>query len=87
MFTSWIRRMRYSGASFRQGRVTAMLKTGSAVPRTTDEMLEEFAYLGEDTAYEVVVKNTILVSEWTRRTFSPFPTEHSAFFIEGAEED
>ena len=31
--------------------------------RTTDEMLEEFSYLGERKAYEVVIKNPRLISE------------------------
>jgi len=54
--------------------------------RTTEEMLEEFSYLGEDTAYEVVVKNTRIVADWTENIF-PIPDGTYPPFIEGAEED
>ena len=32
--------------------------------RTTDEMLQEFSYLGEETAHEVVIDNPALVASW-----------------------
>lgn len=54
--------------------------------RTTDEMLEEFSYLGEDTAYEVVVKNTRLVADWVE-DIQPIPDGTFPPFIEGAEEE
>lgn len=41
--------------------------------RTTDEMLEEFAYLGEKKAWEVVVTNTNIVADWCEDGTKPFP--------------
>lgn len=40
--------------------------------RTTEEMLEEFSYLGEETAYQVVVENTNQVADWCEEV-KPLP--------------
>ncbi|MDP4181538.1 MAG: DNA polymerase III subunit alpha [Bacillota bacterium] len=53
--------------------------------RTTEEMLEEFYYLGEEKAYEVVVTNTNKIADMCEQ-ISPISPEKCPPHIEGCEQ-
>ncbi len=54
--------------------------------RTTDEMLSEFSYLGEELAYEVVVENTNKIADMIG-DLKPVPDEKAPPEIPGSDEE
>ena len=54
--------------------------------RTTDEMLQEFSYLGEEKAYEIVVQNPNMIADMCE-TIRPVPHNLFAPKIENSVED
>ena len=54
--------------------------------RTTQEMLDEFSYLGEETARRIVIDNTNLIADMIDEGIKPVPDEKCPPRIEGAEE-
>lgn len=55
--------------------------------KTTTEMLEDFAYLGEETAREVVITNTNIIADMIEPDILPIPDGTFNPIIPGAEED
>ena len=53
--------------------------------RTTDEMMEEFAYLGQETAHKVVIENTNLIADMVE-PMMPVPKGKFPPKIDGAED-
>ena len=54
--------------------------------KTTNEMLEEFAYLGEDTAKEIVITNPNMIADMIEKII-PIPSGNYPPSLEGADDE
>ena len=54
--------------------------------KTTDAMLEEFKYLGEEKAFEVVVKNTRIIADMIEGNIRPVPSSLHTPSLENSDE-
>lgn len=54
--------------------------------KTTDEMLDEFSYLGRERAFEVVVKNPNMIADWCD-DIKPVPDDKCPPVIEGSADE
>jgi DNA polymerase-3 subunit alpha (Gram-positive type) len=69
-----------------KGKDIQMLKSATLYYRTTNEMLKEFEYLGNDKAKEVVIHNPRKIADEIEY-IKPIPDETFPPKIEGADED
>ncbi len=54
--------------------------------KSTDEMIEEFSYMGKEKAYEIVVENSNRIADLTEDELAPFPNVFYRPQIENADE-